>query len=199
MPIPDVNAWWTAAKQKPGLANLPDLPTPGGTQADQASAWESISPYRSALYDLYQRDMATTAQTPPADQGQGQPPTPAAGLPEGGSALGQMLASLVGTSRTSTSPLAGLPAKVGETNYSYYTSPTVDLSNYTGGTGGGVPPGWVDPTPGANAPQAPSGLTAEQSAQQTAGQTPIPPMPTTWLPQGTRWVWDGTQWSVGPA
>ena len=123
------------------------------------------------------QDMAG-GQAPAGTGGEGQPPspTPTPGLPEGGSALGQMLASLVGASRVSTTPLAGLPGSVGDTSYSYSTTPQFDLSQYHPSVGGGVPPGWVDPTPGQYVQQGPTAQVGGSSGQTSAGNAPGAPV-----------------------
>jgi hypothetical protein len=191
MPIPDVNAWWTQQQQRlPGLGGLPSL-----AGADAASQWESVGPQRSALYDLYQQDVGNQSQAPPATQGQGQAPLAGAGLPEGGSALGQMLSSLVGASRSSTTPLAGLPSAIGDTLYSYFTNPVLP-EGYTGGAGGSAPPGmvWSDElqafipqTPTATAPTG--GEDGAGGGTPQEGETAVDAEGNQLVFQNGQWVW----------
>jgi hypothetical protein len=179
-------AWWQQAQQS--IPGLQGLPTANDASA-LASQWEEYGPHRSALQDLYQQSM----QNP--NVGQSQTGTEYAPIPTetGGSALAELLSSVVGTSRVSNTPLAGLPGQIGDTMYGYSgaspaipgvpgiptiqgtwmpgTGTQVDTSGGTGGAGGtadasgggSTPPPPPPPPAGGTAPTGHQGAKPEDA------------------------------------
>lgn len=199
MPIPDIQTWWRGARQQ--IPGLPELPAQAMGAQGLQTAWEHMEPHRQSLLDLWRKsqDQPTPpqvpqGQAPPPGQSPSEQPAPAPAPPDqSGSALGQLIASMAGASRASTTPLAGLPTKIGDTNYSYFTSPVRDpnaVAMQVPITGTGAD--YQDPTPGAYAPgeatlqagqtSATTGLYAGGTPYDTStgvapGDTAMPPSP----------------------
>ena len=158
-------AWWQQAQQQ--IPGLPGLPTDMSATA-LASSYDSYDPHRGALQKLYSESLAnhgagmqTTGDVSTAIPGE-----------VGGSALAELLSSLVGTSRSSVTPLAGLPANIGDTSYNYegYTQPSAS-------TGPASTGGWLIPGTEPQAPMPTGGDTNLSNNPSPAGSPAPAPAP----------------------